>query len=196
MIRFTYDPILDKIVRRVALEELKKFITKNIGRLTTRVKQKVINTVSQSPTYIELAFGGPLAGHMGLPANSAQLIMENILLTFVEDTYVSLLNDRLIIEIGLASFAKILSLPEASHDIPWLQWLIIEGDRVLIDDASIFFTKAGRSGQAIMVNFKSKQNYWRVPPDHAGTPEDNFITKALALIVPEIISAIQEAISV
>ncbi len=196
MIRFTYHPTLDRIVRKVALEELKKYISKNMGKLNQKLKSAVIRVIQTSPTYIELTSEGPLAGHMGLPLGSAATIMDQILWTCCDDIYVSILNDRLIIEIGLASFSKILALPDSSHQVPWLQWLIIEGDRVLVDDASILFTKGGRSGQALMVNFKSRQNFWRVPPEHAGTPEDNFITKALTLIVPELISAIREAIIV
>lgn len=192
MIRFYYDPILDRVVQKVMLQELSKHIQKHIGKLHNDIRKKVVIAVRNSPTYIELASEGKLAGHMGLPAGQAAAIMEEILNTFCEDIHVNLVHDRLIIEVGLATFSKILALSSASHRIPWLDWLLLKGDRVLIDDAHIIFIpNAGRSKQAIMIKSDTQQNFWRVPPEHAGTIEDNFITKAIAQLVPEIILAIQ-----
>lgn len=60
--------------------------------------------------------------------------------------------------------------------LPWLSWLLIEGD---FNITNYYFTKqrgVGRTGEkGIMVGKEGA--HWRVPPKHAGTRDGNFITE-------------------
>ena len=83
----------------------------------------------------------------------------------------------------VADFSDILGLDvatittEKGQKLPWLQWLLTQGGRIIIDDYSVKMKPGrGRSGQAIMVQ---NGNSWNVPRAHAGTIEDNWLTRAL-----------------
>ena len=81
---------------------------------------------------------------------------------------------------------SLLGLPEASiitkkkTRLYWLGWLLISGDSIIVDQYRVetlsFDPDKSRSGDAVMrfggVGFK-------ISPEHSGTPEDNFITRAL-----------------
>lgn len=84
-----------------------------------------------------------------------------------------------------ADFDDILALPEASYFtdkqqlIPWLQWLIIEGDKVIVRDYdfSVRNNRFSRTGLGIMVEGAGRR--WKVPAEFSGTVQNNFITRAL-----------------
>lgn len=79
-------------------------------------------------------------------------------------------------------FTDILGISEAQYrsgryNIPWLHWLLFEGDRVLLADYGILrgtFAHS-RSGEAIMVKNNKR---WSMPPEFSGTEDNNFITRA------------------
>jgi hypothetical protein len=98
----------------------------------------------------------------------------------------------------------------SNHLIPWLEWLLESGTTLLIKDYGITFDInegsfqglfRSRSGQAIMVGSKDADNQlhktfgleplkgsfsWSVPPEYAGTKNDNWVTRALVGIEPQI----------
>lgn len=109
-----------------------------------------------------------------------------------------------------SSYLDVKSLPTASYTskpsnqlIPWLEWLLESGTTLLIKDYGITFDIntgvfqglfKSRSGSAIMINKETTFGMsplhgsftWSVPPQYAGTKDDNWITRALANIEPEI----------
>ena len=61
-------------------------------------------------------------------------------------------------------------------DLHWLQWLLEKGDTIIIDSYEYSPRSGfGRSGGGSMKLGGS----WRVPPEYAGTPENNFISDSL-----------------
>lgn len=65
--------------------------------------------------------------------------------------------------------------------IPWLRFLLFEGDKSLIEEYMITFDLRGnttsRSGQALMLKARGKR--WFVPGVFAGTENDNWVTRVL-----------------
>lgn len=59
--------------------------------------------------------------------------------------------------------------------LPWLDWLLLKGDSVIIVGYTYIPTRGGRSGGGIMGAGSS----WRVDPRYSGTANNNFITRAL-----------------
>jgi len=59
--------------------------------------------------------------------------------------------------------------------LPWLDWLLLKGDSVIIVGYTYIPTRGGRSGGGIMGAGSS----WRVDPRFSGTANNNFITRAL-----------------
>lgn len=63
--------------------------------------------------------------------------------------------------------------------IPWLDWLLTEGDRILVSGFSLELGQGlGRSWGGRMV--ETPTGSWRIEPQYAGTLTDNFITRALS----------------
>ena len=73
---------------------------------------------------------------------------------------------------------------EKGTEIPWFEWLTSLGDRVIVREYEVEsgHAKSSRTGDKIMVKGKG----WRVPPEHAGSEGNNFITKASEQILPEL----------
>lgn len=86
--------------------------------------------------------------------------------------------------IGLVKdrFAELTSLSGASYvsnnkTIPWLEWLLFQGDTMVISDYEIkySYSQESRTHSALMI--KGTKG-WRVPPEFSGTENNNFITRA------------------
>jgi hypothetical protein len=98
------------------------------------------------------------------------------------------------IEAIRADYADVLALPDSTlitpehgYVLPWLQWLLLEGNKTIIEHFKVQFGSWGRTGGAIM----RKGGSWHVPPEHAGTINDNFITRAIAQIEPQLVETIK-----
>jgi hypothetical protein len=103
------------------------------------------------------------------------------------------------INIIKSDFSDILSLPAAvvvdstsGSIIPWLQWLLIEGNQILIRDYKLRMgpNSRSRTGNAIMVS--STKDNWRVPPQFAGTINNNWVTRAIDRLDDSILTYIEK----
>lgn len=65
------------------------------------------------------------------------------------------------------------------YSLPWLQWLLLEGNRILVPGYQIIVgaNSRSRTGSAVMRSSPGKS--WKVPAEFAGTKNDNWITRAL-----------------
>jgi len=66
--------------------------------------------------------------------------------------------------------------------IPWLDWLLRGGSKVLVRDYDIAFgyPSISRTGDAIMLQGSG----WVVPPSAQGTSSNNFVTRAIDACLP------------
>lgn len=73
---------------------------------------------------------------------------------------------------------------EKGQTLPWLKWLTELGDSVIVKEYEVRagFPQSSRTGDKIMVAGQG----WRVPPQHAGSSGNNFITKASEEALDEI----------
>lgn len=88
-------------------------------------------------------------------------------------------------------FSDVLSLGDAKYvsinrtgqstEIPWLEWLLTAGNQILVRDYYVKFGSykfpPSRSRKAVMV--KGPGRVFKMPPQHAGTVNNNFVTRAL-----------------
>lgn len=86
------------------------------------------------------------------------------------------------------------SINVTEGSIPWLEWLTLKGNEILVKD---YIVKLGpnpnsRSGMAIMKG--SVGDAWRVPPMFAGTENNNWITRAISRIENNIYDLIIKSI--
>jgi hypothetical protein len=81
-----------------------------------------------------------------------------------------------------------------AYSLPWLEWLLLEGNKTIIKnyEVSIGPNKRSRTGNAIM---KQSRGSWKVPSEYAGTINDNWITRAIDGVQSDIESLLNKAFS-
>jgi hypothetical protein len=181
-------PSLDADFAKYAISELRKHFKKRSQDISRKIKEPLKEIVRASimstPEYRSLQ-GGSLQGELGVtfPAERITAIIDTWVNNIVVETIVS--KDPLLsIDIGFLQegYADVLSLPEASYEyekgtIPWLEWLLLEGDKRIIRSYKFSPTQRGsRTGLGIMVP-KSRAG-WQVPSEFSGTETNNFATRA------------------
>lgn len=175
-----------------AMPSLAKYIKEDLT--------KQIDTVFLSSTEYYLLVNGRGRGDLGIPAGeevdrlakiieklSQQVIIETVKFTVANNTFRS---GGLNIFIFKSNFQEIIDLPEShvitekGEDIPWLEWFLLGGNKILISGYDVKLGKYGtrsnkqgmvvsRSGIAIMV----PEGSFSLP--YAGTQNDNWITRAI-----------------
>ena len=178
----------DKINRGIA-DHINALFVSNERYTENQVLDLVGVWIRSQPEMVSLALSGDdnsLAGHFGLPAGTANSVANTIVTSIQQATRVVVkkvdnkLNGGLILECQPSNFANLLGLPTGYTEVTggslhWLKWLLESGHKTLIVD--YHYTPAsgfGRSRLGVM----TKGGAWRVPPEFAGTIEDNFVTRA------------------
>lgn len=168
---------------KASRQKIEDAIANNIGRIFVN-----------SPEYASLTGQGLLSKHFGIPQNDAISKLDviiNTLASSVKVTHrkVTVVNNQfsggLTVYAFLADFSDILSLDEGKvvtnkgQSLPWLQWLTIEGDKIIITGYDVLFGTfpSSRAGGVIMT--KTNQRAWRVPPEFSGDADNNWIIRAI-----------------
>lgn len=188
---------MSEIEKMVAAESCKVLNTK-IPHAIKDIENDISNTLKHvfvnSPEYDSLTSGDDLAKAFGIPQSDAIKKLDTIIDVLASSIVVKFKRLRASgttitggIEVGafLANFKDILRLPEAQvitdkgQSLPWLEWLLIRGDTIIITDFEISFGSypTSRAGGALMV--ESVGGVWRVPPQYSGIITDNWITRAV-----------------
>lgn len=193
----------DEIEKRILQQiqtKLNSAIHRAVSAIRTRLQALCDSLIQRTEEY-ESLLNGELLAELGIPNVHQRL--ENILAVIRDNIEVMAIpvqtrGKRLVggLTIGIlrSGFDDILSLSDASYvsqpsgeTIPWLQWLIGEGDRIIVlnfhvqYDLSSTERARSRTGLALMV----KGGGWRVPPEYSGTYEGNFLTRAFNAIEVE-----------
>lgn len=101
---------------------------------------------------------------------------------------VVVLPSYLLFELVTMDFASFTS--EKGHLVNWLYWLLFSGNAIVVADYEVAYGDVGRTGQAIMI----KSGSFRVPQQFAGTPENNWITRAANNSLPRIRNIIEKTL--
>jgi hypothetical protein len=184
------------------LREINKRLSSVLPAAVRQIKEKLQDSIRvrimASPEYAAIS-GGRFRGELGLPDGATRINAiierwaESISVTYRKGTGVNLGS----IDIGILqdSWEDVLAMGEAvltyssrkgSKSLEWLRWLLKEGNAVIVSqyDFSPKSSTSSRTGLGIMI--KKRGGGWKVPPQYAGTEEDNFATRALADIASDI----------
>lgn len=83
-----------------------------------------------------------------------------------------------ILDLSEAKVINISKNPKAAKILHWLDWLLLQGDSIIISEHIIKFEEGrGRSGGAVMIKNKGG---WNVPLGSSGTVSNNWLTKEVA----------------
>ena len=153
------------------------------------VKGLLSDAIKGQPEYSNIIYG-ELRYEFGLLSAFARL--DAILNAIIQSVTVEIKNLKvrgsgftggLTINAVRSGYADILSLPESSFltekgvQLDWLEWLLLEGDSIIIGDYHFRRVNSPRSrtGGGLMI----KGGTWSVPSEFSGTIKNNFITRAI-----------------
>lgn len=195
-------------INKAILEQLKDRLPPVFKKSKEYIRQTVLSAIRSQPEYVSL-LNGTLKYQFGLPDSASRL--NRILETIEKSLFVEYNNPKInglnitggfFIGMVNSDFSDILSLSEATFvtekgsPLEWLKWLLLEGDKTIVIgyEFNIGNYPNSRTGGGIMS--PSFSGSWRVPPEFAGSFENNWITRAAESVENNIenyiISAIQK----
>lgn len=194
--------ILDALLPQVEI-----YFNKNIDKISKIIPDIIIDAIVAQPEYNAIT-NGILQYELGI-TNPSQRLSE-ILNTIKNGSIVqkkpisiksSGLNGGIKIQMIKKDFSDLLSLGSASitteegTQLNWLEWLLLEGDTIIISDHIFVLgpNKYSRTGFGIMR--ESIGGFWRVPPEYAGNINNNWITRAIDQATPDIENTISKIFS-
>lgn len=201
---------LKRELNRAILEELTSVLGGAFRSVESTIQQNFRNAMKGEIEYLSLMGHGleSLKGHFGI-ANTqdvedvvtavSSIIRVNVgktrmLKGEVKTSFgIGLENIRTIVE-GLIDVGLGGHLTEKGEEIPWIDWLILRGNQIIIREYDVLFKPgAGRSHQAIMVGGRKKR--WRVPPMFQGTANNNWITRSLLVMEKDVQDIVTQEIT-
>lgn len=186
--------IVDKINTALA-KEINIAIKNSIPILRQKIIPVVRLSLAASPEIASLQ-NGILRAEFGLTSDPTPELIEAILATFQIRPLYAQKNRGGGIEIVMqpGDYSNIIGQSFAQQEIdggslPWLNWLLTLGDSIIITGFGVEFGsfKTSRTGEAIM---STKVAPYKVNSAFSGTLNDNFITRAVNRVYPQIQSII------
>jgi hypothetical protein len=184
------DATVNKAILNALIPELNKYLDKIYNRMSNEIPDILINSIQAQPEYASL-LGGQLRGEFGIVDPQSRI--NDILSTIkngkvVTKTPVSIVGQKIkggiklemvrkdlqdLLSLGSASFST-----EKGSNLEWLRWLLTEGDSIIIGSHEFVFGPSpfSRTGLGIM---RQGSGGWRVPPEFAGSINNNWITRAI-----------------
>lgn len=198
----------DSVIRTKILDAIRSVMDDAMRKALYRIKPKLQDEVKQAlmsePEYLSLV-SGQLKSELGIPTKDKIDNIINLWTSNVSMNYTGIstnargLSGSLKLEMIRSSFDDVLVDDSAvvvdgvsGVVIPWLEWLLLYGGKIIIRNYRVVFGpySTSRTGMAIMV--ESPGDNWRVPPEFAGTISNNWVTRALVKINNQITTILQD----
>lgn len=205
---------IQKKLSSAIADHLNDALKRAADHIEGQVQLLVHDRIYNSDTFRSL-LDGELRGDMGL--RNPQRVLNPILQVWMNSVVVTHLPVRFVgekltggirIEFIKSSWQDVLRMPEAEYisvnrrrktraRIRWLYWLLLAGSQIIVRDWFVLFRDGfryppSRSEMAIMIQGAGK--FWRVPFEHSGTKDNNFVTRALENIDEPIRRIIQREV--
>lgn len=190
---------IERSILDIFADEINTRLGFGLFRIIDKIKRVVADRIKAAPEYSDLISKTQIRAEIGLVDGQSKL--DNIIKIFVDGIRVDTVPFRrsgktikgeLVISIIREDYADVLNTPSATYTyfskrynkevtIPWLEWLLIAGNEILVYNFKVRFgndLKGSRTGQAVM----AKDNFgagWHVPGQYTGFADDNFVTRAL-----------------
>lgn len=200
----------NSVIRKSIMEGLASHmdsvLSKSMGQIQNKLRALIESALKQEPEYISLT-SGQLRLDFGI-SNPDQV---NNVVSKLADTVsiskktISINNSGLsggfsLNAIKADDFNGVLTDENAmvvdgtkGYSLPWLEWLLLRGNKIIVKNYEVKVgpNPTSRTGMAVMV--ESDKN-WRVPPEFVGTISNNWTTRAIQRIEPNLVKLIQQEI--
>jgi hypothetical protein len=183
---------IQRNINRVLADHVNQMVIKGKGKLLSRVKPLIANWILEQPEVGSLLDGssGSLASQVGIPQGHNQSVVDHLVSSIVASTNIKiqpfdakLTRGRLDLNFQPSDFSNLLEagffevLTKKGIKLEWLRWLLQEGSKpIIIGYEYVPSSGKGRSNSGTMRAGVA----WRIQPSFAGTPENNFITRAFS----------------
>lgn len=183
-------------IKRAILEQadikIRQILGANSDVIQSLIAESLRDKLKNTPEYLSMTLSG-LKGAFGFE-DGTEVARANAVVNAIADAVtiefpVSTVTTNKIVNVlrvGLVpkEYDYLYQLQEAyiftekGDTLPWLEWLLEKGDRIIIDDYKVaFIPEKGRSRMAIMI--KSSGAFWKVPAKYSGTKNNNWITRTV-----------------
>lgn len=182
---------IKKDLDKALAKELNKILASKARDVEKDIKTAISGWISKSTEFQALQEEGvlnSLNAQLGLLPGQGSLAVEQIRSAILSSVIVEVSsaktrkieNINLTISVQPSDFSNVLGLSSAfiiteGSTLEWLNWLINLGTSTVVFGFSYTPSIDGRSGGGKM----DLGGSWRVPPQFAGTIDDNFITRTL-----------------
>lgn len=194
------DKVINIKINKALAGELNSRFKKQKEKLLNTIKGIVYNAIRSCPEIDSLS-SGELKLDFGLTVDPSSAIINaivssvNVIVTPFSANGGTISKGGITVLIQPNDYQNLLGLSasqqpiESGGSLPWLQWLLLEGDSIIIADFGVEYSSEakGRAGPARMT---TSNRPFRVNPNFSGTKDDNFITRALRTYFPQIEKAI------
>jgi len=200
-----------EISRRIGqalLPEVTNYLKNRIKIIRTELPSIVNKYIVDSPEYTSL-LRGKLRYEFGIPDAQSKLAglldiwSKNIDITYTPPKIIGSGEIRAKFSISMIKidFSDVLYSEYASsmnvlagYSLPWLQWLLLDGNTVLVSGYQLIVGPNVRSRTGFAIMRASPTGSWKVPSEFAGTINDNWITRSLGRASEEINKFLQKVL--
>lgn len=198
--------IITNNILQALLPEVNNYLKDVVSYLQSSLPPVIRNAIINTPEYDSIS-GGTLKYEFGIPDPSSKLsgLLElwsrNIQINYsapkisngsIRGSF-SANMIRVDFSDVLYSDYAIMTDNLRGYSLPWLEWLLLEGNKTIIKNYNVVIgpNKYSRTGMAVM---RDSLTSWSVPSQFAGTISDNWITRAIDQAEGEIQSVIDKAV--
>jgi len=189
---------IQKSVNKALARIINALLPKAANKIEPKIKEVVRSALLESPE-IQSLKSGTLKFEFGLDGDPTNQIVDAIVSSL--EVRISKVDKNLkggfYVYMQPTSYANLVNLSIAQQktekgvNLPWLKWLLTLGDSIIVANFGVEFGPGtGRSGGATMSeDFRP----YKVNSAYSGTIDNNFITRAIDRVSPQIRSIIKGA---
>lgn len=200
------DKQISNIILNAVLPEVSNYLKDAINYLKSNLPPIIRSAIINTPEYESIA-RGELQYEFGIPDPGSKLSglldiwSSNININYTPPV---ISNNRIkgsfSAKMIRVDFSDVLYSDYAivydslrGYSLPWLEWLLLEGNKTIIKNQNVIlgYNKYSRTGYALM---KDSSTSWSVPSQYAGTISNNWITRALDKAENDISNIIDKAL--
>ncbi len=192
------DKDIQQSMLNAMLPEIKKIIDRAIIKIKNGLPAIVRQAIVDTPEYDSLSYG-KLNYEFGIDNISSKLSsLLSVWSTNITYSYQApkISNNKIKSSFSASmikvDFSDVLYTDYAAlvdtargYTLPWLEWLLLEGNKTIVKNYEVVFSpsKFSRTGVALM---RPSSRSWKVPSEFSGTISDNWITRAIDKAEPQI----------
>jgi hypothetical protein len=180
-----------KTIEKLWLKDINAFL-RRVAPIIEKKFEPVIRGALMNSPEIQSLKNGVLKGEFGLESDPTDLLIEEILATLKTRVVPAkkISNGGIEMVMQPSGYSNLLKNGFAYQEIkggsiPWLSWLLTLGDSIIITGFGVEFGsfKSSRTGIARM---SKDAGPYKVNSAYSGTVENNFITRAIESVYPEL----------